>query len=202
MHIAAGIGEHDVMQGAGRCTPSDHQPRTRPTEQTSPMSQVGAPALALPESPVRLFQIPEPFEARIQSFADGSFQLISDGREATLLPVYLDGGREIDTVAFFSGRPRRWFRQLLVATHLGDQALCHAQFLGKPVRLLATPADWLASPEGMVVLDWRCDLRALFGEVPEIVCASTEMQKYLDQSLAKQVAHRYRITVARMGAAA
>ena len=48
----------------------------------------------------------------------------------------------------------------------------------------------------MVVLDWRCDLRALFGDVPEIQCASEAVKKFLQKRLAAQVAHSYGITVA------
>jgi hypothetical protein len=155
-------------------------------------------AVHAPSEPsVRLFRVPEPFEAAIWTFTDGSFQLDKDGREAVLVSVELDGGVEIDTCAFFPNRPKRWWREFLVATHLGDQALRHAQFLGRSVRLLTTPQDWIVSPEGaMVVLDWRCDLRALFGDVPEIQCASEAMKKYLQTRLAAQVAHSYRITVA------
>jgi hypothetical protein len=37
---------------------------------------------------------------------------------------------------------------------------------------------------------------ALFGDVPEIQCASEAMKKFLQKRLAAQVAHSYRITVA------
>jgi hypothetical protein len=159
--------------------------------------EMSAPVHALSKSSVQLFKIPEVFNVRIHTYSDGSFQLARDGREASLLPVELDGGDEVDTVGWFTANPRKWWRELLVATHLGDRTLRHAAFVGKPIRLLPTPAAWIADPtDSICILDWRTDLRRLFGEVPAIVCASSEMQKFLNQRLAAQVAHSYQITVA------
>jgi hypothetical protein len=125
---------------------------------------MSAPVHALSKSSLQLFKVPEGFIVRIHTYSDGSFQLAREGREATLLPVELDGGDEIDTVGWFSANPRKWWRELLVATHLGDRALRYAAFVGMPIRLLPTPAAWIVDPtDSMCILDWRTDLRRLFG---------------------------------------
>jgi hypothetical protein len=137
---------------------------------------------------------------RIQVFADSSFEYAEqgDGRDAMLYPVELDSGELIDTVAWFPDRARKWFRWRLLGMHLGDLALRHAQFLQRPILLLETPADWVRSPAGsIVVIDWRCNLRALFGEVPEVRCASISLKRFLQQRLSEQVAPRFTIEVCR-----
>jgi hypothetical protein len=143
---------------------------------------------------------------RIQPFADGSFQYAEGGgRDALLYPVELDDGDVIDTVAWFPTNPRKWWRAKLTGTHLGDRSRRRAAFLQEPIRLLATPADWAASPTGAVcVIDWGCDLRALFREVPAIQCASrapgmaARMARGLERRLAEQVHHRFKITTVRL----
>jgi hypothetical protein len=141
--------------------------------------------------------------ARIRPSSDGSFEYAEpgDGREAAIYPVEMDDGSIIDHVAWFRDRPRKWYRERLVGTHLGDWALRRAAFLQEPVKLLPTPSEWIASrEESMCVLDWNCDLRALFREVPVIQCTSkvpgmaTRMVKFLDRRLAEQVCHRFKIT--------
>jgi hypothetical protein len=76
--------------------------------------------------------------------------------------------------------------------------LRHAQFLQEPIRLLGTPADWVRSPAGSIsILDWKADLRGLLGTVPELICSSVEMARFLDRRLAEQVRHKFQITVSR-----
>jgi hypothetical protein len=134
---------------------------------------------------------------RIQTYSDGSFQRTDSGPEAILYPVRMDGGEIIDTVAWFAGRPGAWWLERGIATHLGDRALRHAAFLGKPIRLLPSPTVWLSSPWGAVcVLNWTTDLRALFRDVPEIRCSTPALAKYLSDCLDKQVRHHYKIKVA------
>jgi hypothetical protein len=143
-------------------------------------------------------EVPDPFEARIWTFGDRSFQLDETGPVATLLPVELEHGVEIDTVAWLHDRPRPWFFQLHVATRLGDRALRQAQWYQRPVRLVATPADWLRDSQTVCVLDWwSCDLRGLFGDVPKVICASDAQMRFLLRRLAEQVAPRFEIEVVR-----
>jgi hypothetical protein len=109
----------------------------------------------------------------------------------------MHGRRAVDTVAWFSSRPDEWWLERRVATHVGDRALRHAAFLQKPIHLLASPAAWLDSPHGAIcILDWNCDLRALFREVPEVRCAAPALKTHLSRRLAEQVAPRFKITVA------
>jgi hypothetical protein len=146
---------------------------------------------------VRSFEAnPLPAMARIETFADGSFQFTKDGKDALICPVEMDGGEAIDEVAWFALRPAEWWLRRRIATHLGDRALRDAAFLGKPIRLLSSPAEWIASSEGAItVLDWTCDLRALFREVPAIRCATPVLRAHLIRRLAEQVAPRFNITV-------
>jgi hypothetical protein len=133
---------------------------------------------------------------RIQTYSDGSFQRSDSGPMAILCPVKLDDGEIIDTVAWFADRPSAWWLRRRIAAHLGDRALRHAAFFGKPIRLLPSPAAWLSSPEGAVcVLDWTTDLRALFREVPEIRCSTPMLARHLDRRLDEQVRHNYKIRV-------
>ena len=142
--------------------------------------------------------LPPAFPARIRIFADKSFQLDEAGALAVLLPVELDREIEIDTVAWTPDRPRRCFFERHIATHLGDRALRRAQWYQRPVRLVATPADWLRDSETVCVLDWwSCDLRGLFGDVPKVICASDAQKRFLLRRLAEQVAPRFEIEVVR-----
>jgi hypothetical protein len=141
---------------------------------------------------------PAAFRARITTYSDGSFELAPDGSEATLIPVALHDGTVVDFVAFFAADPRRWWTEKLAATHLGDAELNRAQWFGQPINLVPTPALWLTAPEqSMCILDWRADIRAILGDVADIVCSSHELKNFLDRRLCEQVAHRYRISVAK-----
>jgi hypothetical protein len=133
---------------------------------------------------------------QIQTYSDGSFQRADSGQRASTCPVRMDSGEIIDTVAWFADCPGSWWLAARIATHLGDRALCHAAFLGKPIRLLPSPAAWLSSPEGAVcVLDWSTDLRALFRDVPEIRCSTAALARHLSRRLDEQVRHTYKIRV-------
>jgi hypothetical protein len=111
--------------------------------------------------------------------------------------VQLDSGEIIDTVAWVTERPGAWWLERRLATHLGDRALRCAGFLGRPIRLVARPAEWLAAPRGAVcVLDWTTDLRALFRDVGGIHCSTLALARFLSDCLDKQVRHTFRIKVA------
>jgi hypothetical protein len=142
--------------------------------------------------------LPPAFPARIRICSDRSFEPDETGTLAVLLPVELDPEIEIDTVAWTPDRPRRWFFERHVASHLGDRALHRAQWFGQPINLVSTPALWLTAPDqSMCILDWQANLRGIFGDVADIVCSSPELARFLDRRLCEQVAHRYRISVAK-----
>jgi hypothetical protein len=142
--------------------------------------------------------VPSAFPARIRICSDRSFELDETGTLAVLLPVELDPEIEIDTVAWLPDRPRPWLFERHVATHLGDRALRRAQWYQRPIRLVATPADWLRDPQATTcILDWRANIRAILGDVADIHCWPPDLAKLLDRRLREQVAHRYRISVAK-----
>jgi hypothetical protein len=137
------------------------------------------------------------FTAHIRLCSDRSFELDEAGLLAILLPVELDREIKIDTIAWTPDRPRRWFFERHVATHLGDRALRRAQWYQRPIRLVATPTDWLRDPQATTcILDWRANIRAILGDVAGIDCWPPELAQLLDQHLDQQVAHRYRIRAA------
>jgi hypothetical protein len=151
-----------------------------------------------PLPPLAGLSRPDAFAARIRIFSDRSFQLDQSGALATLIPIELHDGTAIDAVAFLAANPRRWWTEKLAATHLGDTELNRAQWYQRPIRLVATPADWLRDPQTICVLDWwSCDLRALFGDVPKVICASDGQERFLRRRLTEQVAPRFKIEVAR-----
>jgi len=142
--------------------------------------------------------LPPAFAARIRICSDRSFELDASGVLAVLLPVELDREIEIDTVAWTPDRPRRWFFERHIATHLGDAPLRKAQWYGHPLRLVATPADWLRDPQATTcILDWKADLRAILGDVPKVICASDAQKRFLRRRLAEQLAPRFEIEVAK-----
>src|SRR5262245_29357437 len=103
-----------------------------------------------------------PARAKIETFPEGSFQFDAAWQSAVVVPVQVDSGEKVDHVAWFPERRGDWWLNRKIATHLGDRALRSAAFFKRPVRLLATPADWWANPTDTIcILDWKTDLRAL-----------------------------------------
>lgn len=80
-----------------------------------------------------------------------------DGDVGCGLPVW----RELDDlVAFYLGAPGEWWRVTGAATWLGEAHIERARAEGEPVRLVATPLDWLrAGGDAACLVDWRADPR-------------------------------------------
>ena len=77
----------------------------------------------------------------------------SDGPAHIVMPV-MDMGDMIDLIAWRSTNPARWFWRTGLGWALGTDWLL-PRWDDEPVRLFATPLDWLAGAgKGMCVLDW------------------------------------------------
>lgn len=88
-----------------------------------------------------------------------------DGELHLVLPVYEDGGL-VDLVAFRSATPDKWLLRTGLGWALGLEWDLSGHDWAEPVRLDATPLDWLrAGAGGLCVLDWEapelCDLANL-----------------------------------------
>jgi hypothetical protein len=104
-------------------------------------------------------------------------------------------GYPFDSIAWRPEQPQQWWQSTGLATHLGEadrRCCCWDQ---SPIRLVATPKEWAttAAPRACV-LDWTADLRALFGEVPEVRCASAALRLHLQKQLVAQTMPRFRVT--------
>ncbi len=110
---------------------------------------------------------------RIAANDGGTYRVDPVGKVAALVPIHDRWGILIDAVAFLPGAPGRWWLRYRDTVILGAQALAYAAWEHQPLKLWETPQDWLLhGRRGAVVLDWGCDLRPMFEDVPEIRCQS------------------------------
>jgi hypothetical protein len=77
-----------------------------------------------------------------------------EGREAFILPVQ-EKGATVDLIAWSPKRPTDWRWRLGSATILNLDAVMVTSWDMPPVKVHATPLDWLrAGRDGCVILDW------------------------------------------------
>lgn len=108
--------------------------------------------------------------AMIEAFADGTWQPSETGFEALLLPVSEVGGGVIDVVAWQIGEPSIWWLRRGVASYVGEHELILARRDRRPVRLVATPKEYLALwGYAVCILDWRADVRAILAQASNAV---------------------------------
>lgn len=106
----------------------------------------------------------------ITTFSDESFQPAEAGPPATVLDVD-EGGDVVDEVAFYACDPGRWWLRYGIGIALGMDAFDKALRDGAPLRVVATPADWLgARGDALCVLDWRTNLYSLLSPARAVVC--------------------------------
>src|SRR5690242_4260599 len=90
----------------------------------------------------------EPF-ARIEPAADGTWQPAEAGMLAALLPVWtpdlVEEAEIVDLVAWeLMGSGSPWWLRRGAVSYLGDRALDRARLLDRPLRVVATPRQWLS----------------------------------------------------------
>lgn len=97
--------------------------------------------------------------AKVRAHSDGLFDYADDGLPAFIVAV-VDPDRDLgdagifDLVAFSPDEPARWWGRTGAAFALGD----HLLEMGDPVRVVATPLDWLtAEGDALCILDWSSD---------------------------------------------
>ncbi|MHB1220187.1 MAG: hypothetical protein ACYC1L_18530 [Alphaproteobacteria bacterium] len=144
---------------------------------------------------------------RIDTSEDGFFDLTDEGGiEAGILGVR-DFNETYDAIAWALDDPARWWSLRGVASLLGVPALHRANFLNKPVRLVATPKDWMQETvirgphDGPVcVVDWSQNPKLTLGMAPAIECADFQLATHLRKSIEQHNAPQFRIFAARQGA--
>ena len=95
-----------------------------------------------------------------------------------------DGWHEIsDLVVYQPGNPGRWALRRRDESILGRQQLDYAGETLSPVRLFATPHEWLVnSGNGVVVLDWNSALSWPFRDA-QLLTSDTALAERLDHAI-------------------
>lgn len=129
--------------------------------------------------------------SRIETTPDGFYQPCPHGRWAVLIPCgwtdYLGQWTAIDDlVGFHPDDPSRWWRRLGAVDLLGEEQVQDALDRRQPLRLHATPLDWLRNGcQGAVVLDWRAEPRRLFNGLPSVIADTPDLAERLGQRIAQ-----------------
>lgn len=126
----------------------------------------------MPES--FLAEAADPF-ALIRPVSDALYEPTAEGEDGGLsalcLPCADPWGAVVDIVAWAWDRPGHWWRR----TGLVDRLVDPQWLLGDRIRLVETPADWLADRcESACILDWSIDVSTIFAGL-EIVPSSPKL---------------------------
>ena len=131
--------ENEMTTAAGRVQ-QDHLNR---------MMALGVPGAAI--ATVGAHQIA--FGIALVSPEPSYFYQPGDGTLHVIMPV-MEAGELIDLIAWRSSNPARWFWRTGLGWALGADYLS-PRWDDDPVRLFATPLDWLAGAgKGICILDW------------------------------------------------
>jgi len=138
---------------------------------------------------------------RILGAGDGTFRIAGHGEagaiDAELLLVRDGDDLEIvDAITWPRDRRSPWWTMHGLVALLGDHELRAAWWDQRPVRLLETPRDWLhVHGNGACIVDWEADLRAMFGDVAAVACATDALAARVRQTLQAQAAPAFVVTV-------
>lgn len=134
----------------------------------------------------------------IRACADGSWEPDETGFDALLMPVRDLGGEVIDVVAWEFGLPQHWWIRRGIATYAGEHAIYLANRQKQPVRLVATPAEYLKQwGQGMCILNWQADVRAIVNMAEQgIICETPQLAGRVRAAIDKPRSERVKITVA------
>jgi hypothetical protein len=122
--------------------------------------------------------------ATIEPSSDGTFQHAEVGILAKLYQIER-GGELIDVVAWPFSDPTIWWLRWRAVDLLGEPYLARAAAAARPVRVFETPQSWLHEGvgEGICILDWRADLRAILDPFT-LVPATPRLARALRRALA------------------
>lgn len=105
------------------------------------------------------------------------FEINPDGHPAVIVPISdnydIDSFEDglVDFLAFLPSNPLRWFALRDSSPVLNAGAVTKATILEKPLLIWRDPLSWLrADREGVVILDWRGDLRIWLSGASRIWC--------------------------------
>lgn len=146
-----------------------------------------------PEPPIELRP-----SAIIRASTDGTWEPAEDGFDALLMPVRDLGGEVIDVAAWEFGQPAFWWLRKGIATYCGEHSIYLDNREGRPVKLVATPAEYLKHwGRAMCILNWKADVRAIVGLAQHgIICSSPQLAERVRTAVDRPRSERVRITVA------
>lgn len=115
---------------------------------------------------------------------DGLYEPDPDGQPHLLLPVYEDG-ELVDLVAFRSDAPDKWMLRTGNGWALGLDEGWGMLHNGDPLRLSATPLDWLRNEAtGLCVLDWEApELTVELADFAAVQCPDATIAGLLTEAL-------------------
>ena len=106
-------------------------------------------------------------EGIVHLHRDGSWSPSEgDGSRCAIAPIFDPECPliQIDAVAWPLTNPGCWWMRRGVVTYLGASELHRCWWENRPIRLLATPRDWICDPgpgPSACILQWDADLRAI-----------------------------------------
>ena len=122
----------------------------------------------------------------IQTFSDGTFQRDDDGgREAVMIGT---DQTPSDAVAWFDDDPARWWLHRGLAAFLNPEEIDRAIHFQEPLRIFATPADWLdGRGRGVVVLDWTAHVSFWLAGADRLLVDDAETGQRLEAAFRREV---------------
>jgi hypothetical protein len=122
--------------------------------------------------------------ANIEPLGGGFYQRAEHGKRAFIMPASGSCDSPTDLIAWCRDEPGQWWRRLGAADLLNETAIEIAEAMSEPLTVHVTPLDWLrGGGRGVVVLDWRANLRAGFSGVRRILAADHATAQRLNKAL-------------------
>jgi hypothetical protein len=136
---------------------------------------------------------------------DGLWDEVEPGEAGVLvemLPIYGADYVAYDVIVWRHEDPSRWWLQTGVCQLLGESDVRHCAQTGETLLLVETPYAWTVAvqrhPSAACVLSWKhVDLHRALGGVSRITCATPRLAQTLEQRLAREAKHGFRIDVQR-----
>ena len=132
------------------------------------------------------------FSAHCQLHPSGFFEFAERGKIALIVKEHAD------FVAARPATPWLWWLRYGRIELLGADGIERAPLTDTPLILHENPTAWIkADQTGAVILDWRCDPRAVFSCVPVVECTSVALSDRLRQRVTELSAPHFQIKTRR-----